>query len=280
MITVDAFFELFLTELQGNKELWAHYKFLTDSKRLPFRKAYFCQRLQYIMDHIGPKEQAVWDCGCGYGTTAIFLALNGYRVRGTTLEFYFREIEKRKQYWSPYGDVSRFDPVYEDLYDTEYYQQFDTIILQDTLHHLEPVEKAFSLLNRALKPGGRLLVVEENGQNLVQNLKLLKQRGFRKKKQWFDETLQKQVAFGDENIRSLRQWIRLLQGGGFRFVPASREYIRFLPPWFFQRGEYTDMIRNEKQWSRYSLLANFFYFGISFQANKETETEWRNSEKQ
>jgi hypothetical protein len=54
-----------------------------------FRKSYVTQRLHYILDHLPTPDAAIWDCGCGYGTTAIFLALNGYKVHGTTLEFYF-----------------------------------------------------------------------------------------------------------------------------------------------------------------------------------------------
>ena len=44
-----------------------------------------------------PKNKAVkvFDLGCGYGTTALFLVLNGYRVEGITLEFYFKTIKKR-----------------------------------------------------------------------------------------------------------------------------------------------------------------------------------------
>ena len=56
-MTVPDFFELFLEELKTNKTLWYYYKFLSDPKRLGFRKAYFCQRLEYIRHMIGAPGQ-------------------------------------------------------------------------------------------------------------------------------------------------------------------------------------------------------------------------------
>lgn len=268
MMTVERFFDCFLTELKENRELWAYYKFLSNGKRFAFRKAYFCQRLQYVKDHIGSPDQLIWDCGCGYGTTSIFLALNGYSVFGSTLEFYYREIGNRKEYWSQYGDLSRFDYVYEDLFSTDYKDRFHTVLVQDTLHHLEPVEDALGILNRSLKSGGRLLVIEENGRNIVQNLKLWKQRGNKRKAQAYDEVLQKHISFGNENIRSLKKWEFLLKQNSFLLDRSSLQHIRFFPPQFFQKDNYPSLIEKEQRMAQYPMLAKYFYFGINFIANK------------
>jgi SAM-dependent methyltransferase len=266
-MTVPDFFELFLEELRSDQTLWYYYKFLADPKKLGFRKAYFCQRLQYIMDHIGSKEQAIWDCGCGYGTTALFLAMNGYHVHGTTLEFYFREIEKRKQYWRRFGNVDLFNAVYEDIYSSNYTNQFDTILVQDTLHHLEPIDKALKVLHHALKNNGKLLVVEENGGNIIQNIKLIRQRGFNKVVEVYDESLQKTVVFGDENIRSLSQWKKILRNDGFSIETDSVEHIRLLPPASFA-SDYQNAIVRERKLVKKTLLRKYFYFGINFMAHK------------
>src|SRR4051812_47768388 len=163
MMSVEVFFQHLLAELTENKSLWAYHKFLTDPRKLLFRKAYFCQRLQYIVDHIGSGNQPIWDCGCGFGSTALFLAMNGYKVRGTTLEFYYDQIEKRKKFWSVFGDADLFDCSYQDLFTTSQKKEFATIIVQDTLHHLHPLEPALDILHRSLKEDGRLIVIEENG---------------------------------------------------------------------------------------------------------------------
>jgi hypothetical protein len=104
-MTVEQFFPLFLKELESQPSLWSYYKFHQDSSSFDFRKAYFCQRLEYISRAITRRESITWDVGCGYGTTAIFLALNGFRVHGTTLEFYYKELPQRMAYWSGIGDV-------------------------------------------------------------------------------------------------------------------------------------------------------------------------------
>src|SRR5204862_1776514 len=149
----------------------------------------------------GNKDQNIWDCGCGYGTTALFLAMNGYKVYGTTLEFYFEEINKRKDFWKQYGNTDLFEAVYEDLSTSIYEKKFDTVILQDTLHHLEPIDKALKVLKESIRLNGKLLVVEENGCNIFQNIKLFIRRGFHRTTEYYDEKLSKVVIFGNENIR-------------------------------------------------------------------------------
>jgi len=267
-MTVDEFFDLFLEELKSNQALWYYYKFLGDPKKLGFRKAYFCQRLQYIIDHIGPVDQRIWDCGCGYGTTALFLAMNGYRVYGSTLEFYFKEIEKRKNYWKQFGDSSLFEAAYEDIYTLDFTNCFDTIILQDTLHHLEPITEALEIFHRSLRKDGKLLVIEENGANLIQNLKLIKQRGFKKIGKLYDETLKKEVLFGNENIRSLSHWRKLLTDKGFSIDDSSVRNIRFLPSSSFVRNYENAIRKEEKIAKQFSLLKEYFYFGINFIVTK------------
>jgi SAM-dependent methyltransferase len=262
-MTVSAFFDLFLEELRQNEQMWTYYKFLTDPKKLLFRKAYFCQRLQYVLDHIGTKEQATWDCGSGYGTTALFLAMNGYKVYGSTMEFYFDELEARKKYWAAYGDSSLFECVYENILDSNYKQRFDTIILQDTLHHLEPIHDALAILHNAIKPNGKLLVLEENGSNIIQNAKLFLRRGLKKTVTYRDERLGKTLTFGNENIRSLGKWRSLLAHHGFDIDDKTTSFIRLYPPSLFKSYEYT-ISKEQAIASKSSLLRKYFYFGINF----------------
>src|SRR4051812_27712607 len=108
LMQVSDFFDLLLKELELNPGLRKYYKFLDSRNGFEFRKAYFCQRLQYIKDHIGNGSPRIWDCGCGYGTTGFFLALNNIPSFGTTLEFYYKHIPERITYWQQFGDISRF----------------------------------------------------------------------------------------------------------------------------------------------------------------------------
>lgn len=270
-MNVDRFFELFLAELESGKSLWSYYKFHADPASFEFRKAYFCQRLQYVLDHIGSKDGSIWDVGCGYGTTALFLVLNGYRVHGTTLEFYYKELPSRMEYWSRYGDVSGFTFDYEDLFDKDIHRgAFDRIIVQDTLHHLEPLPNALHILRSHLEPDGQIIVIEENGNNIIQSLKLYRQRGNKRVIEFHDERLNKTILLGNENIRSLKTWRQEFNRQGMDIDSDSVHYVRALPPSLFNRMGYGKAVEREQRlWRTNSLLREYFFFGINFIARHQ-----------
>jgi len=272
-MSVEEFFELFLEELRRTPQLTSYYKLLTSSRSFEFRKAYLVQRLRYIKAHLPRPEAAIWDCGCGYGTTAIFLALNGYRVHGTTLEFYYAQLEGRLRYWSQYGDVSGFTYSYENLFDSPPPPaSYDHILIQDTLHHLEPLPQALAIFRQALRPGGTLVVVEENGGNLPQRLKLYLRRGNRRIIEVHDERLNKKILLGNENIRDLATWRRALADQGLGIAPGEVQYIRLFPPFLFKDGNTNLLLaREDALWRQSSLLREKFFFGLNFMASKAGE---------
>lgn len=276
-MTVEQFFEHFLEELKTHDKLREYYKFHEDPAKLPFRKAYFCQRLQYVFDKVksyadspASKRPDIWDCGCGYATTQIFLALNGIPSRGTTLEFYFKEIPPRLEFWSEYGDMSLVKASYEDVFSTEVNENSeDIIIVQDTLHHLEPLQQSLSIFYRTLRPGGRLIAIEENGNNLIQRLKLYKYRGNKRIIEYYDEGLGRKVMMGNENIRPYRKWESEFEAAGFKMRADSLNYVRLFPPAFFQGKNPQEVIAREQAlWQKHSLLREYFFFGVNFVAVK------------
>lgn len=266
-MTVDRFFELFLKELEDRPEWWSYYKFHSSQKSFQFRKAYFCQRLEYIQTALSGMEGPIWDIGCGYGTTAIFLALNGYRVHGNTLEFYFPEISERMKYWSQFGDISRFTYDYADLFELNpSAPSYAAVIVQDTLHHLEPIDSALNIIQRSLVVGGRMIAVEENGNNLIQSFKLYRQRGNRRVIEMYDEKLGKTILLGNENIRSLSQWSALVNTADMKIIPESVHYVRILPPLLFNLFGYAKGIGFEQRLSGVKWIREGFCFGLNFQA--------------
>lgn len=115
-----------------------------------FRKNYFLQRLAFINTTIEKKDAKIFDCGCGYGTTALFFAINSTPILRTTLEFYFDQVKNRKDYWNEFGNADLFDCTHQNIIETPPAEEsLDYIILQDTLHHLEPVEEALAILFKA-----------------------------------------------------------------------------------------------------------------------------------
>lgn len=265
-MTVEEFFSHFVEELKENENLRYYYKYLDNPERFEYRKAYFCQRLQYIADHIQDPKLRIWDCGCGFGTTAIFLSINGISCHGTTLEHYIKELPKRLEYWKQFGDVSKFTYSYENIFDHQFEKDsYDLIIIQDTLHHLEPIEDALSILKHVLAPTGELLIIEENGNNIVQNAKLYLQRGNKRIIKIYDEKLKKHILLGNENIRSLKKWENEFKKTGFTIDQSSVQYIRYYLPQFFPNQKAKEKIEKEQLlWKSNRFLKEYFFFGINF----------------
>ncbi len=267
---VQNFLEFFIKELEGNRDLQTYYHLLNSKHRFLWRKAYLEQRLTYVDSHLGTTSGKIWDAGCGYGTTAIFLALKGYEVLGNTLEFYYDKINPRLDFWSKYGNLDKLKFEYADLYDMpDSDSRYNAIIAQDTLHHLEPAKDAVGIFYRSLKQDGRLIVAEENGGNVFICLKNFRKRGFKRTIAYYDERLKKNIVMGNENAQSLQKWKQLMKVCGLTLLDF--EYIRFLPPVFFNNRNYQRIIGWEKQTGKKTtLLREILFFGINFTAVKPT----------
>lgn len=269
---VAEFLELFLKELEVNKELRRYYKLLDNKHRYLWRKSYLEQRLSYINRSLEAGPSRIWDAGCGFGTTALFLALQGHEVVGNTLEFYYDKISRRLEFWSKYGDVSGIRVEYANLFDMQILpQSFDAIIAQDTLHHLEPIADALKIFNRSLRQNGKLIVVEENGNNVFINVRNFLKRGFNRVTLHYDEKLGKEILFGNENARSMKKWTSLMSEAGFEVPADSIEYIRFYLPGKYIRSNPEVILDKEKKLAgNPSLLRELLFFGINFTAEKRS----------
>lgn len=270
-MTVEEFFGHFVEELKENEDLRYYYKYLADESKFEYRKAYFCQRLHYIYDQIKHEENPrIWDCGCGFGTTAIFLAINGIASHGTTLEHYIKQLPKRLEYWSDYGDMGLFTYSYEDIFDHQFEAaSYDLIIIQDTLHHLEPLQDALKIFHEVLSKEGKLLIIEENGNNVIQNVKLFLQRGNKRIIELYDEKLDKTILLGNENIRSLGKWKKEFNKQGFQIQDNSVQYIRYYLPFMFPNEKAQERIAKEQElWKKNNFLKEYFFFGINFMVEK------------
>jgi SAM-dependent methyltransferase len=273
-MTPEQFFELLVKELEVHQEMQPYYKFLGKKSSWHFRRNYFLQRLRYIHKQLvdGYKPgMTIWDCGCGYGTTCLYLAMNGIATYGTTLEFYFETVQKRKEYWSQFGDTSLFTCTYENLFDNRpAVASYDWIIVQDTLHHLEPINDALQIFNHSLKAGGKVLSIEENGSNIIQRAKLYKYRGNKRIITIWDEKLQKDILIGNENIRSLASWKKLFAGNGFAVSDESVQYVRYYLPINYNFSDAERLLKMEEQiQSKPGLRREYFFFGLNFVAEKK-----------
>jgi SAM-dependent methyltransferase len=268
-MTRERFFDLFIAELKANANLLKYYTFLKSEKAFEYRKAYFMQRLEYLESQIEKNNSVIWDCGCGYGTAAIYLALKGHKVEGSTLEYYFKEIPARIEYWSQFGDVSSFSYNYENAFEKKILpQSLDYIVVGDTLHHLEPLQDILKLFKEALKPDGKLIATDENGNNIFIRAYRYYQRGNKRIIDVYDENLKKNILIGNENVRSFKTWQREFEKAGF--VLANKKYIRLFMPFFFGSKNPEKTVKTEqKLWKQVSFLREFFFFGLNFTAQKK-----------
>jgi SAM-dependent methyltransferase len=264
------FFELLLKEIEVNINLQDYYRFLNNKRSFYFRKAYFLQRLEYIKDSIVFRDASIWDCGCGYGTTGIFLALNGYNITGNTIEYYYDQIPERFRYWSQVGDISNFKVNYQNVFDPPFYKdRFDYVITQDVLHHLEPNDVALGILGDSLRNNGKIIVCEENGNNIINTFKLFLRRGNRRIIDIYDEKLKRAIKLGNENIHGMISWKNRFMKAGLVINDKSIEYIRLFPPCFFNVNNYNNVIEKEKSlWKKNKIIKEYFYFGVNFTASK------------
>ena len=279
MMSPERFFELMLKELEVHTEMQPYYKFLGKKSSWHFRRNYFLERLRYIQKNLvdtpqngikGGYEPSIWDCGCGYGTTCLYLAMNGISTHGTTLEFYYDTIQKRVAYWSQYGDTSLFTCSYENLFDNHPApSSYDWIIVQDTLHHLEPIDDALQIFHDSLKPGGKVLSIEENGNNIIQSIKLYKYRGNKRIITIWDDKLQKNILIGNENIRSLDSWAWLFEKNKFHINKGSVQYVRYYLPVNYRFSDAEKLLEQERQiQSEKGVRREYFFFGLNFIAEK------------
>jgi len=271
MMNVEEFLDLFIRELELNKSLRNYYRLMDSSISFAFRKAYLHQRLSYVDRFVTIAGSAIWDIGCGYANTALYLALKGHRVNGTTLEYYYDQIQQRMEYWSRIGNLDKLSIVYQDLFDTSFPPaSFDYLIPQDTLHHLEPLDKALQMIGSALGVDGKLIVSEENGRNLFISLKNYIKRGNKRVIEYHDEKLNKTLLLGNENVRTYECWTRELKKAGLAIEDGHTQYIRLFPPLMIRKDNYQSVItREQKLWKKSPCLKNHCFFGINFTARKD-----------
>lgn len=271
MHTVDSFFELFIKELETNPDLRQYHRIINSKQSYLFRRAYYQQRLEYIVKNIEKQNARILDIGCGYGTTSILLTMLGHKVTGITLEYYFEQIENRLKFWNEHFDASNIEIKYENIFKSDYKdEEFDYIIAQDTLHHIEPIDEAMQIFQKILNSSGKILVSEENGNNLICNLKHFKERGFKRVIEIYDEKLGEKMLFGNENTRGMAQWEKIFDRNGFFIEKGNTEYIRLFPPSHFRKYGREKVIKKEqKLYKKSGLLKKYFFFGINFTARKK-----------
>jgi len=105
--------------------------------------------------------------------------------------------------------------------------------MMETIHHIEPPQKALSFAYNYLNPNGYIIISDTNGFNPPVQIKLFLERGFNLHREVVDPNTGEIVPYGNENIFTVWRAKRMLEEAGFKIEKIS--YQRFLPS--FKCGE-------------------------------------------
>src|SRR5207248_2083255 len=126
------------------------------------------------------------DFGGGYGLDSIFLASLGYRVIFCEITRNHIAVAKHlRSAWEKAHSPLSFEAVLKDPSERGFVEQLaafgriDAILLDEVAHHIEPAESVFAACARALRPGGRVFLLEPNFFSPLSQAYFFKVRGFK-----------------------------------------------------------------------------------------------------
>lgn len=155
-------------KIQKEKEF--HNSAFSDGRRANLNGIYAIIQpsIQRYIDLISQEcsGKAILEYGCGPGSQAYTIAGKGAKVTGIDISEVAIEQAKEKARKQGLGIEFLVENA-EDLNLGE--SRFDSIIGSAIIHHLD-IDKAFTAISKALKPGGRCVFYEPLGHNIFINL--------------------------------------------------------------------------------------------------------------
>jgi len=128
------------------------------NKKIDFEKLDIYQKSHYSRYEFAKQKidnnEVCGDFACGTGYGSIMLSQKAKNVIGADLDkTVIEEIKKR------YSNNSKVTFLNENLLNLNYNQYFDTIVSFETIEHFkeEDIYTLFSIFNKALQPGGKLI---------------------------------------------------------------------------------------------------------------------------
>ncbi len=122
----------------------------------------------YKLSNLSYKSHYNWDVleiGCGTGVDVLRIAkmLPESQILGIDFDAKLIEYAKEKSLDSGLTNTTL---VQQDLYDLKAVQAYDFIRAERVIQHLPNIDKAFDIISKALKPSGRLTIIDANWSKL------------------------------------------------------------------------------------------------------------------
>ena len=165
------------------------------------------------------------DIGSGCGSESLYFAYLGAEV--TAIDITLERLSvaiARKKVLHDLNIYLKLDYVHSSIFD--FSGTFNFIWLEQTFHHIEPRESIYQKFNELLPKGGRVFICEANGWNLLIQLQLLYQRGWKTKITLLDKN-GNLIPYGNERITVLFFLIKEFKTHGFDVEKVR--YFRMFP---------------------------------------------------
>lgn len=164
------------------------------------------------------ERQKVLDIGCGTGVFGIDMAKQGGDVTGVDIS---REAIQFANHWAK-KDRLFFKGIVGDAENLPFKDgSFDLVFFGAVLHHFPNPKKAICEAEKVLKKGGRLVLVEPNGNNPILRLSRFLARFLAYK--YAEEIL----ATKNETIHTCSEYTKFLKNAGFENFQIK--YLKKLP---------------------------------------------------
>jgi len=177
-----------------------------------------------------PAGSQILDAGCGYGRVALYMAQHGMRI--TAVDVLHRHVQGAKQACArtqlPKGQLEVLQMDYHNL-EAIPSNSHDGVFTVQASGHAMDLDAAIADFYRALKPGGRIALIEaerrrqhpgkRSGDALSKNLKLVNEyvgypNNKRSKENFYQEALEK-AGFVDVQVEDYTENIQPMLRMGF-----------------------------------------------------------------
>jgi 2-polyprenyl-3-methyl-5-hydroxy-6-metoxy-1,4-benzoquinol methylase len=257
---ISAFLEVWLREdlLPGDEaEVFREYYRSYQRNFGPYVKHHYRNQTRELMAKLADEPAArVLEVGCGCGTESLWMAVRGCSVTAVDVSEAFLKVAATRK------DV--LEQALGRQLACEFHNKsvlnldggpYDLIWMEQAFHHLEPRAAIVKKISGLMRPGGRLVVSENNAWNPLQQLVLFRLRGTR------TIITYNGVIWGNERILTAGRLRREFERCGIEQI--SLRYFRTLPNrrWADALTARTGFFDDADRWWMRPLYTHYNYVG-------------------